>query len=75
MIVTGKEGDKTTDNKQSFNERAPGQGNSDDGVTRRLGKDIEGRGKKEKKKQQNESGKGEEFRSREGSQGVSKGQH
>ena len=56
------------------NERVPGQGNSNDGLTRRLGGDIESRGIKEHEKLQKGEGFGEQERPREGSQGVSRGQ-
>ncbi len=56
------------------NERVPGQGNSKDGLTRRLGADAESRGIKEQEKLQKGEGNGEEERPREGSQGGSKGQ-
>ncbi len=61
-------------NKPAANERVPGQGNSSDGLTRRLGSDLETRGEKEVEKQQKKEGIGEEDRAREGSQGGSKGQ-
>lgn len=56
------------------NERVPGQGNSNDGLTRRLGADVESRGIKEQERLQKGEGNGEEERPREGSQGVSRGQ-
>lgn len=77
----------TTDNADNFaemnppqhkkpqsNERVPGQGNSSDGLTRRLGADVESRGIKEQEKLKKGEGNGEEERLREGSQGGSKGQ-
>ncbi len=60
--------------KPAANERVPGQGNSSDGLTRRLGSDLETRGEKEAEKLQKKEGIGEEQRVREGSQGGSKGQ-
>ena len=61
-------------NENVSNDREPGQGNSDDGITRRLGKDAESRGEKEVKKMHQGEGKGEEERTREGSQGATKGE-
>ena len=55
-------------------ERVPGQGNSSDGPTRRLGADVDSRGLKEQEKLKQGEVNGEEERPREGSQGVSKGQ-
>jgi len=60
--------------KPASNERAPGQGNSSDGLTRRLGPDVEQRGKLEKEKLKKGEGKGEDIRTSHGSQGMSKGQ-
>ncbi|MEJ7625863.1 MAG: hypothetical protein WKF35_03285 [Ferruginibacter sp.] len=54
-------------------DRKPGQGNSNDGLTRRLGDDLKERGIKEKEKNGSSNIK-EEDRTREGSQGGSKGQ-
>ncbi len=64
----------SVNNKPASNERVPGQGNSSDGLTRRLGSDLETRGEKEVEKLQKREGIGEEHRVREGSQGGSKGQ-
>lgn len=61
-------------NQPQSNERVPGQGNSNDGLTRRLGADVEARGWKEQEKLKKGEGNGEQERPREGSQGVSKGQ-
>jgi hypothetical protein len=66
--------DQNADNKPSSNDRVPGQGNSSDGLTRRLGSDLERRGEKEVEKLQKKEGIEEEHREREGSQGGSKGQ-
>ncbi len=56
------------------NERVPGQGNSNDGLTRRLGSDVESRGLLEQEKLKKGEGNGEQDRPREGSQGASRGQ-
>ena len=56
------------------NERVPGQGNSSDGLTRRLGADVESRGLREQEKLKKGEGNGEQDRPREGSQGASRGQ-
>ena len=70
-----KESDTTSQPRQpQSSERVPGQGNSSDGLTRRLGADVESRGLKEQGKLQKGEGNGEEERPREGSQGGSKGQ-
>lgn len=66
--------DQQPDHKPAGNERVPGQGNSSDGLTRRLGADTAERGKKEQSKLKEGEGNGEEERIRNGSQGVSKGQ-
>jgi hypothetical protein len=63
----GKDHSRTTGRK-------PGQGNSDEGVSRRLGADAASRGKKEVDKMHRGEGMGEQERTREGSQGGSKGQ-
>ena len=60
--------------RQASNERITGQGNSDDGLTRRLGSEEESRGEKELEKNVKPDGEGETRRTREGSQGMSKGQ-
>jgi hypothetical protein len=65
--------DKPVNNPKS-NERLPGQGNSSDGLTRRLGAIAGTRGEKEKEKLSKSEGEGETHRTREGSQGGSKGQ-
>lgn len=70
-----KDDNSTEQNKQpQSNERLPGQGNSNDGLTRRLGADVESRGQKEQERLIKGEGNGEEERPREGSQGASKGQ-
>ena len=72
----GREEDQpTNESKQpQSNERVPGQGNSNDGLTRRLGADVEARGLKAHEKIKEGEGNGVQERVREGSQGGSKGQ-
>lgn len=72
--IPGNNNNMNGDNKPKNNEREPGQGNSDDGLTRRLGGDILSRGIKEQENLKKGEGNGEEERLREGSQGGSKGQ-
>ena len=64
---------KNDTKKPAANERKPGQGNSNDGLSRMLGADVETRGEKEMENLNNNI-TGEELRLREGSQGGSKGQ-
>ena len=66
--------DQPEPRQPAHNERVTGQGNSNDGLTRRLGSEEETRGEKELEKNVKPEGEGEAKRTREGSQGMSKGQ-